>query len=113
MAYKQRTVLPVEEGGTGASSFTAYAVVCAGTTDTGAFQSVSGTGTSGQVLTCNGTSALPSWQAAPADNQNVIYQTVSSDPGSPSNGDVWFNSPVQDFKGYQNGSTIVFNVTPA
>ena len=51
-------------GGTGLTSATAYAVLAGGTTSTGAFQSVSGTGTSGQVLTSNGAGALPTWQTA-------------------------------------------------
>lgn len=54
--------LPVANGGTGVATATAYAVLCGGTTGTGAFQSVSGVGTSGQVLTSNGTDALPTWQ---------------------------------------------------
>lgn len=51
-------------GGTGNTTFTAYSVICAGTTDTGTFQNVSGLGTAGFVLTSNGAGALPSWQAA-------------------------------------------------
>lgn len=54
----------VDNGGTGLSTTTAYGLIAAGTTATGAFQQVSGTGTSGQVLTSNGAGALPSWQAA-------------------------------------------------
>lgn len=49
-------------GGTGASSFTAYSVICAGTSSTGAFQNVSGVGTAGQVLTSGGASSLPTWE---------------------------------------------------
>lgn len=55
--------VPVSKGGTGATSTTAYAVQCGGTTSTGAFQSVASVGTSGQVLTSNGAGALPSFQA--------------------------------------------------
>ena len=58
------TGLPIAGGGTGAATFTAYSVICAGTTATGAFQNVSGLGTSGYVLTSNGAGALPTWQAA-------------------------------------------------
>lgn len=54
----------VAGGGTGDTSFTAYSVITGGTTSTGALQNVSGVGTSGQVLTSNGASALPTWQAA-------------------------------------------------
>lgn len=56
----------VEGGGTGAATFTAYAVLCAGITATGAFQNVSGVGTSGQALISNGAAALPTWQNIPA-----------------------------------------------
>jgi hypothetical protein len=56
------TDLAVADGGTGISSATAYALLCGGTTSTGAFQSVAGVGSSGQVLTSNGAGALPSFQ---------------------------------------------------
>lgn len=57
--------LGVANGGTGVASLTAYAPVCGGTTSTGAVQTCStGIDTSGYVLTSNGPSALPSWQAA-------------------------------------------------
>lgn len=52
----------VTQGGTGATSFTAYAVLCGGTTSTSALQPVASVGTSGQVLTSNGPSALPTFQ---------------------------------------------------
>lgn len=58
------TDLAVADGGTGLSSATAYAVLCGGTTSTGALQSIAGVGTSGQVLTSNGAGALPTFQAA-------------------------------------------------
>ena len=66
MAYTGPFPLPVPDGGTGDSSFTAYSVIAGGTTSTGALQNVSGVGTSGQVLTSNGSAALPTWQAASA-----------------------------------------------
>ena len=56
--------LPVAAGGTAATSQTAYAVLCGGTTSTGAYQSIAGVGSSGQVLTSNGAGALPTFQAA-------------------------------------------------
>jgi len=58
------TPVTVPIGGTGNTTFTAYSVICAGTTATGVFQNVSGVGSSGQVLTSNGAAALPTWQAA-------------------------------------------------
>jgi hypothetical protein len=56
--------VPVDQGGTGLSTTTAYGLIAAGTTSTGNFQQVSGTGTSGQVLTSNGAGALPTWQTS-------------------------------------------------
>lgn len=52
----------VAGGGTGLTSTTAYAVLCGGTTSTGALQSIASVGSSGQVLTSNGASALPTFQ---------------------------------------------------
>lgn len=66
MAYKRASAMPVVEGGTGAQTFTAYSVICAGTTATGAMQNVVGLGVANQVLVSNGAAALPSWQAIPA-----------------------------------------------
>lgn len=54
--------LAVSRGGTDNTTFTAYSVICAGTTATGAFQNVVGLGTAGEQLTSNGPGALPTWQ---------------------------------------------------
>lgn len=54
----------VAQGGTGIASATAYAVLCGGTTATGALQSIASVGTAGQVLTSNGAGLLPTMQAA-------------------------------------------------
>lgn len=56
------TDLVVADGGTGVSSFTAYAPIFGGTTSTGALQSAAGLGSSGQVLTSNGAGALATFQ---------------------------------------------------
>lgn len=61
----------VPNGGTGDVSFTAYSVLCGGTTSTGVLQNVSGVGTSGQVLKSNGASALPTWQAGPVASLSI------------------------------------------
>lgn len=54
-------ILPVANGGTNQASFTTYTLLAGGTTTT-SLQQVSGTGTSGQILTSNGAGALPTWQ---------------------------------------------------
>lgn len=69
--------LAVGRGGTGNTTFTAYSVLCAGTTATGAFQNVSGVGSTGQVLTSQGAGALPQWANAPGTgtiNSGLINQ---------------------------------------
>jgi hypothetical protein len=73
------TDVPVVDGGTGLSTATAYAVLCGGTTGTGAFQSIAGVGTSGQFLTSNGAGALPTFQTATPSGLVLIQaQTPSS-----------------------------------
>ena len=68
--------LGVANGGTGATTQTAYAVLCGGTTSTGAYQSVASVGTSGQVLTSNGASALPTFQTPAAGGTTIPAGTV-------------------------------------
>lgn len=80
--------LVVEGGGTGVTSFDAYAVVCGGTTSTDPLQDVSPIGSSGDVLTSNGGGMLPSWQAASSgaslntteiDNGDSPYTVLAND----------------------------------
>lgn len=72
------TDITVADGGTGRSSSTAYSIICGGTTGTGAQQSVSGVGTSGQVLTSNGASTLPTWQDAAGGGGAWEYVSTST-----------------------------------
>ena len=69
----------VAGGGTGNTTFTAYAVITAGTTATGAFQNVLGLGTAGQVLTSAGAGALPTWTSS----GNVLAITSVNHAASP------------------------------
>lgn len=70
----------VAGGGTGDTSFTAYAPVCGGTSTTAALQSAStGISTSGYVLTSNGSSSLPTWQA-PSSSAPIV--TTFNTPGT-------------------------------
>ena len=77
---KQAATVTVAQGGTGLSTTTAYGLIAAGTTATGNFQQVSGTGTSGQLLTSNGAGALPTWQNAPASGvskgQSIAFAMI-------------------------------------
>lgn len=75
--------ITVPQGGTGNSSLTAYSVMCGGTTTTGNVQSVSGLGSSGQVLTSNGAGALPTWQASsPSGAGTILLQTLTASSSS-------------------------------
>lgn len=67
------TDVAVADGGTGRSTNTAYAVVCGGTTNGGAEQSIVSVGTAGQVLTSNGAGALPTFQTSTA----VTFQVTT------------------------------------
>lgn len=68
----------VAQGGTGVASTTAYAVLCGGTTSTGALQSVASVGTAGQVLTSNGAAALPTFQTLPGSGLVLLAVATAS-----------------------------------
>jgi hypothetical protein len=71
--------VPVADGGTGVSSFTTYAVICGGTTTTGALQSIAAVGSAGQVLTSNGAGALPTFQGTTGSALTLLTSgTVSA-----------------------------------
>jgi hypothetical protein len=72
----------VPDGGTGLTSATAYAVLCGGTTSTGAVQSIASVGTSGQVLTSNGAGALPTFQAAAGGGLSTVVLQVFTATGT-------------------------------
>lgn len=59
-------LLDINRGGTGVASFIPNAVLCGGTTSTSSLQSVASVGTLGQVLTSNGSGALPTFQNVPS-----------------------------------------------
>lgn len=105
----------VAGGGTGDTSFTAFAPICGGTTTTGALQSAStGIATSGFVLTSNGSSALPSFQAVAASG----VTSLAGDSGSatPSAGvvNVHAHSTAGSSVTFSGAaSTLSFNVTNA
>ena len=75
----------VANGGTGVATLTtAYGVLAAGTTATGAVQNI-GTGTTNQVLTSNGPGVLPSFKAASGgqlQTQLFISPSTWTNPGS-------------------------------
>ena len=93
MANGVTGTLPVANGGTGDASFTAYAVICGGTTSTGALQNVSGVGTAGQILTSNGAGALPSWSSVTPAGVSSINGTSNQISASAMTGAVTLSIP--------------------
>ena len=67
----------VAGGGTGLATLTAYELLAAGTTPTGALQQIA-LGTAGQVLTNNGAGALPSYQAAGTPSAQAPYLNTTA-----------------------------------
>ena len=61
LCFGAATVLPVFQGGTGAATFTAHGVIVG---EGASPLTVTATGSSGQVLTSNGSSSDPTFQAA-------------------------------------------------
>ena len=111
-------------GGTGATTFTAYAVLCGGTTATNPIQSIAGVGTASQVLTSNGAGALPTFQDPAAggmawENVTDATKAMVADTGYVANraaGVLAFTLPatatvgeVFAIAGSQNGWTIAQN----
>lgn len=92
----------VTNGGTGIATATAYSLIAAGTTSTGAWQSV-GTGTSGQLLQSGGAAALPSWTTA-------TFPTTAGSAGTilRSNGTNWINSTAT-FADTYGASTLLYS----
>lgn len=102
--------LPVAEGGAGRSSATAFGVLCGGTTSTAAHQSIASVGTADQVLTSNGAGALPTFQTLPSAavvvdvfTEGVDFTegvttllTLSVDPGTENNTQVYFDGIYQE-----------------
>lgn len=79
--------LTVPNGGTGDASFTAYSVVCGGTTSVNSLQNVASIGISGQFLQSNGAGLLPTWanaagtgtvNSAPTAGALAYYATASN-----------------------------------
>ena len=62
----QGNTVTVPYGGTGDTTFTAYAVICGGTTSTGPLQSIASVGTAGEILISNGPGMLPTFQSGVA-----------------------------------------------
>lgn len=104
--------LVVSNGGTGNTTFTAYSVICAGTTATGQFQNVSGVGTSGQVLTSNGAGMLPTWQSGGGGG----ISQIDGDSGSATGSTITFTATPtagSTISFDASGASVVFNVSDA
>lgn len=81
------SVINVPYGGTGAASFTPYAVICGGITGTSQLQSVASVGTAGQALISNGAGTLPTWQDI-VSGVGTVTGTLNRITASPTTGNV-------------------------
>ena len=103
----QGTPVGVVYGGTGLATLTtAYGVVCAGTTATGALQNA-GAGTANQVFTSNGAGALPSWKAITI----ALPAAVKADQTTGTSTTVYVNPAVQQFHDSAVKAWIMFRGT--
>lgn len=82
-------ILPVANGGMGAASHTAYALLAGGVTAAAAVQSLAGVGTAGQVLTSNGAGALPTFQVSAAAAASGYWSPLTN--GDPLNPELIFD----------------------
>lgn len=88
--------LTVPNEGTGNSSLTTYAVLTGGTTTTGNVQSIASVGSAAQVLTSNGSSALPTMQTQPTAVEH-FYFNVNTTFWSPSDSATYYMVPSGTF----------------
>lgn len=68
----------VAGGGTGLTATTPYAVLCGGSSSSGALQSIASVGTAGQILSSNGASALPTMMTRSAAASDYIGNTTNT-----------------------------------
>jgi hypothetical protein len=80
--------LAVTSGGSGGTAVTAYALVTGGTSSTTPFQTVSGLGSSGQVLASQGAGALPQWSTNISGTAANVSGTVPTTSGGTGLGSV-------------------------
>lgn len=98
------TTITVNAGGTGIDTATAYSVICAGTTSTGAFQSLGALGASGTVLMSNGAGALPSFQAVGAAAS--LYTFTMAAANTVVKGDVVYKTATNDEVAIADADTV-------
>ena len=109
MSYKQISPVTVSEGGTELELFTKYSVIVAGLSSDGSFQQALPVATTTAVLTSNGSGAAPSFHTPPIPQ--FRFQLLAADPGAPTNGQVWYNTTSNLFRGVKNSSILTFDVT--
>lgn len=100
----------VAGGGTGNTTFTAYSLITAGTTATGAFQNVVGVGTSGQYLISQGPAALPAWTTVTAPGTTITGNTGGALSPTAGNWNIVTANSTVKFAGAVSTETLDFNL---
>jgi len=86
--------IEVEKGGTETAAFVAYTPICGGTGAATALQSVASIANANDILTSEGAGAIPVFKTP-----ITYFEQLASDPGSPTIGQVWYNTTTDLFKG--------------
>ena len=102
------TTMVVAGGGTGITSGTAYGVITAGTTSTGACQVVT-PGTSGYLLESGGSSALPTWVSVGGSGNFVLIQSQTVSGVTTVNFTTGINSTYNNYFLLVSGISYQFN----
>ncbi len=110
MAYKRISPISVIDGGTGNEFFSEFSVIVGGNGSDCPLQGAPCTTDIGAIFVSNGTDSIPSFTVA-SGTSSFRFQLLSADPGSPQNGQVWYNTTANLFKGRANGVTYTFDVT--
>ncbi len=102
--------IDVSYGGTGITTTTPYSVICGGITATGALQSVTSLGLSGQVLTSQGAGALPIWVTNDSGSVTSITAGTGLTGGTiTTSGTISLSVPVSLANGGTNASLTASN----
>lgn len=109
MSYKQISPVTVPEGATEVEEFTEFSVIVAGSSGDSSFQQAIPVATTTAILTSNGLVSAPSFHTPPIPQ--FRFQLLAADPGAPINGQVWYNTTTNLFRGVKNSSILTFDVT--
>ena len=102
MSHKSISGIPVKEGGTELTEVTKNSPLIAGPNGNDAMTFAPPGSDTTNILISNGPGSPPSFQTPPIPQMN--FQVLASDPSTPGDGQVWYNSTTDLFKGAKVGA---------